>query len=138
MIGDVDDALRRRVMQRAMERKQGTVVWQCVITMHSYRLSVEERKELFQEAFSREVLQAIKPLIEVMDVTGIQHRDTVLPEAAEQHQWDVVDHCQLHHADIDMKDAEGRTPMLRAARKRDWEAVKALTKRGADPSLLDR
>ena len=137
MMYDVDDAVRRQVMQRAMERKQGTVVWQCVITMHGDRLSVEERKELFHRALSREVLQAIKPLIEVKDVTGIQHRDTVLPEAAEQHQWDVVDHCQLHHADIDMKDAEGHTPMHRAARKEDWEAVKALTKRGADPSLLD-
>lgn len=137
MIYDVDDAVRRQVMQRAMERKQGTVVWQCVITMHGDRLSVEERKELFHRALSREVLQAIKPLIEIKDVTGIQHRDTVLPEAAEQHQWDVVDHCQLHHADIDMKDAEGHTPIHRAARKEDWEAVKALTKRGADPSLLD-
>ena len=138
MMYDVDDAVRRQVMQRAMERKQGTVVWQCVITMHGDRLSVEERKELFQEALSREVLQAIKPLIEIKDVTGIQHRDTVLPQAAEQHQWDVVDHCQLHHADIDMKDAKGHTPMQRAARKGDWEAVKALTKRGADPSLMDR
>ena len=138
MMYDVDDAVRRQVMQRAMERKQGTVVWQCVITMHGDRLSVEQRKELFQEALSRQVLQAIKPLIEIKDATGIQHRDTVLPEAAEQHQWDVVDHCQLHHADIDMKDAEGHTPMHRAAQKEDWEAVKALTKRGADPSLLDR
>ena len=137
MMYDVDDAVRRRVMQRAMERKQGTVVWQCVITMHGDRLSVEERKELFQEALSREVLQAIKPLIEIKDAIGIQHRDSVLPEAAEQHQWDVVDHCQLHHADIDMKDSEGHTPMQRAARKEDWEAVKALTKRGAYPSLLD-
>ena len=137
MMYDVDDAVRRQVMQRAMERKQGTVVWQCVITMHGDRLSVEERKELFHRALSREVLQAIKPLIEIKDVTGIQHRDFVLPEAAEQHQWDVVDHCQLHHADIDMKDTEGHTPMQRAARKWDWEAVKALTKRGADPSLLD-
>ena len=67
----------------------------------------------------------------------MQTSDSVLPEAAEQHQWDVVDHCQLHHADIDMKDAEGHTPMHRAARKEDWEAVKALTKRGADPSLMD-
>ena len=137
MMYDVDDAVRRQMMQRAMERKQGTVVWQCVITMHGDRLSVEERKELFHRALSREVLQAIKPLIEIKDVTGIQHRDSVLPEAAERHQWDVVDHCQLHHADIDMKDAEGHTPMHRAARKKDWEAVKALTKRGADPSLLD-
>ena len=137
MMYDVDDAVRRQVMQRAMERKQGTVVWQCVITMHGDRLSVEERKELFHRALSREVLQAIKPLIDMKDVTGIQHRDTVLPEAAEQHQWDVVDHCQLHHADIDMKDAKGHTSMHRAARKEDWEAVKALTKRGADPSLLD-
>ena len=136
MMYDVDDAVRRQVMQRAMERKQGTVVWQCVITMHGDRLSVEERNKLFQEALSREVLQATKPLIEIKDVTGIQHRDSVLPEAAEQHQWDVVDHCQLHHADIDMKDAEGHTPMHRAARKEDWEAVKALTKRGAYPSLL--
>ena len=134
---DVDDAVRRQVMQRAMERKQGTVVWQCVITMHGDRLSVEERKELFHRALSREALQAIRPLIEVNDATGIQHCDTVLPEAAEQHQWDVVDHCQLHHADIDMKDSEGHTPMTRAARKEDWEAVMALTKRGADPSLLD-
>ena len=137
MMYDVDDAVRRRVMQRAIERKQGTVVWQCVITMHSDRLSVEERKKLFHRALSREVLHAIKPLIEVKDATGIQHRDTVLPEAAEQHLWDVVDHCQLHRADIDLKDAEGHTPMHRAARKEDWEAVKALTKRGADPSLLD-
>ena len=138
MMYDVDDAVRRQVMQRAMERKQGTVVWQCVITMHGDRLSVEERKELFHRALSREVLQAIKPLIEGKDVIGIQHRDSVLPEAAEQHQWDVVDHCQLHHADIDMKDAEGHTPMTRSARKEQWEAVKALTRRGADPSLLDR
>ena len=137
MMYDVDDAVRRQVMQRAMERKQGTVVWQCVITMHGDRLSVEERKELFHQALSREVLQAIKPLIEINDAIGIQHRDTVLPEAAEQHQWDVVDHCQLHHADIDMMDAKGHTPMQRAAQKEDWEAVKALTKRGADPSLLD-
>ena len=137
MMYDVDDAVRRQVMQRAMEKKQGTVVWQCVITMHGDQLSVEERKKLVQEAFSREVLQAIKPLIEVKDATGIQHRDTLLPVAAEQHQWDVVDHCQLHHADIDMKDDEGHTPMQRAARKEDWEAVKALTKRGAYPSLLD-
>ena len=137
MMYDVDDAVRRRVMQRAMERKQGTVVWQCVITMHGDRLSVVERKELFHRALSREALQAIRPLIEVNDATGIQHCDTVLPEAAEQHQWDVVDHCQLHHADIDMKDSEGHTPMTRAARKEDWEAVMALTKRGADPSLLD-
>ena len=136
MMYDVDDAVRRQVMQRAMERKQGTVVWQCVITMHGDRLSVEERNKLFQEALSREVLQAIKPLIEVKDATGIQHRDTVLPEAADQHLWDVVDHCQLHHADIDMKDAEGHTPTHRAAQKGDWEAVKALTKRGAYPSLL--
>ena len=120
MMYDVDNAVRRQVMQRAMERKQGTVVWQCVITMHSDRLSVEERKELFHRALSREVLHAIKPLIDIKDVTGIQHRNTDLPEAAEQHLWDVVDYCKFHRADINMEDSEGHTPIHKAAQKEDW------------------
>ena len=134
---NVDDAVRRQVLQRAMERRQGNVVWQCAITMQSHRLSVEEREELFQRALSLQVLQAIKPLIEEKNSTAVRYRDTVLPEAIDQHQWDVVDHCQLHHADIDMKDARGQTPMQTAAMKKDWLAVEALTRRGADPSLLD-
>ena len=134
---NVDDVVRRQVMQRAMERRQGSVVWQCIITMHGDRLSVEEKNQLFKQALTCQILQAIKPLIEEKNDNAIQRRDTVMLEAIEQHQWDVVDHCQLHRADIDMKDAEGNTPMHRAARQNDWEAVQALTKRGADSSLLD-
>ncbi|XP_070176384.1 uncharacterized protein [Littorina saxatilis] len=159
---NVDDDLRRQVMSRALELREGSVVWKCISTL-GYSLSVQEREELFQQAFYREIWQAVKPLIEENDDTGIKHRDIALLEAIEQHLWDVVDHCQRHHADINILDEEGHTPIHRAVRKRDqafcedeklewllsnepdwdqhwradWEAVKELTVRGADPSLLD-
>ena len=135
---DVGDALRRQVMQQALDRREGSVVWQCIINMEHDHLSVEERQELFHEAFNRENWQAVKPLVEVKDDTGLQHRDDALLEAIEQHQWDVVDHCLLFRANINMLDEDNHTPMHRMARKKDWEAVEELTKRGGDPNLIDK
>ena len=135
---DVGDALRRRVMQQALDRREGSVVWQCIINMEHDHLSVEERQELFHEAFNRENWQAVKPLVEVKDDTGIQHRDAALLESIEQHQWDVVDHCLLFRAKINMLDEDRHTPNHRMARKKDWEAVEELTKRRGDPNLLDK
>ena len=135
---DVGDALRRQVMQQALDRREGSVVWQCIINMEHDHLSVEERLELFHEAFNRENWQAVKPLVEVKDDTGIQHRDAALLESIEQHQWDVVDHCLLFRANINMLDEDGHTPMHRMAKKKDWEAVEELTKRRGDPNMLDK
>ena len=135
---DFDDALRRQVMKQALDRREGSVVWQCIIHMEHDHLSVEERQELFHEAFNRENWQAVKPLVEVKDDTGIQHRDDALLEAIEQHQWDVVDHCLLFRANINMLDEDNHTPMHRMARKDDWEAVEELTKRRGDPNSLDK
>ena len=135
---DVGDVVRRQVMQQALDRREGSVVWQCIINMERDHLSVEERQELFHEAFNRENWQAVKPLVEVKDDTGIQHRDDALLESIEQHQWDVVDHCLLFRANINMLDEDNHTPMHRMARKDDWEAVEELTKRRGDPNRLDK
>ena len=137
------DAVRLKVMQRAMERREGSVVGECISTMQHYRLSVKEREELFQQAISRGVLQAVKPLVEEKDETGIRHRDIAMLAAIEQRQWDVVDCCQLQGADIDMKDVYGETPLNREVRKEDfdtveWKAVEELLVRGADPNMLDK
>ncbi|XP_070186453.1 uncharacterized protein [Littorina saxatilis] len=133
---DVEDTLRRQVMVRALDCKEGSLVWKCISTL-GYRLSLEEREELFQEAFHREIWQAVKPLVEENNNTGNKHRDTAMLEAIQQHQWDVVDHCQRYHADINMVDDDGQTAMHRAARAQDWEAVKELAERGGDASMLD-
>ncbi|XP_070178172.1 uncharacterized protein [Littorina saxatilis] len=127
---------KKKMMFRALRMREGSVVWQCINTLRR-TLSEEERVNIFHLAFNRKVWQAVKPLVEIKDETGIRHRDTALLEAIEQHQWDVVDHCQRHHADINMKDDDGHTPIHRAARKGDWEAVKELTVRDGDPNLLD-
>jgi hypothetical protein len=144
----VDDDMKHQVIQRAMESREGSVVWRCLSTMQHYHPSVEEREKLFQQAMDRGIRQLVKPLIEEKDSTGIQHRDTALLEAIEQRQWDVVDYCQLYDADIDMKDERGETPLNREARKarwekgearkREWKAVDELVVRGADPNLLDK
>jgi hypothetical protein len=144
----VDDDMKHQVIQRAMESREGSVVWRCLSTMQHYRPSVEEREKLFQQAMDRGMWQLVKPLMEKKDSTGIQHRDTALLAAIEQRQWDVVDYCQLYDADIDMKDECGETPLNRearktkwkavGARKEEWNAVEELVVRGADPNLLDK
>ncbi|XP_070200829.1 uncharacterized protein [Littorina saxatilis] len=132
----ISEKRRTEMMYRALMMREGSVVWQCINSLQR-PLPSEQRENIFQLAFKREVWQAVKPLVEKKDETGIRHRDTALLEAIEQHQWDVVDHCQRHHADINMKDKHGHTPIHRAARKKDWEAVKELTMRDGDPNLLD-
>jgi ankyrin repeat protein len=138
----VDDDMRHQVMQRAMESREGSVVWRCLSTMQHYRPSEEEREKLFQQAMDCGMWQLQKLLIEEKDNTGIRHRDTALLKAIEQRQWDVVDYCQLYDADIDMKDEHGETPLNREARwwnpGKEWKAVEELVVRGADPNLLDK
>jgi hypothetical protein len=134
---DVGDETRRQVMQRALDRREGSVVWRCISIMQNYRLYEKERIDLFKHAFSRGIWQIVKSLVEIKDDTGVQHRDTVLPTAIDQHQWDVVDFCQLHGADINMQDENKETPLNRAARKSDWEAVDELLVREGNPNILD-
>jgi hypothetical protein len=50
---DVGDVVRQEVMRRAIERREGSVVWRCINTMQHHRLSKEDRETLFQQAFYR-------------------------------------------------------------------------------------
>jgi hypothetical protein len=50
---DVGDEVRQQIMQRAMERREGSVVWRCISTMQYDHLTEEERKTMFQQAFQR-------------------------------------------------------------------------------------
>ena len=124
----VDDAVRRQVMSQAMERGEGSVVSQCLSTMQQ-QLSDTERDVIFQQAVVTHVLQAVKPLVEEKDVTGLRHRDIALLEAMEQCQWDVVDHCLQHGAVVNMRDEEGRSFMQKLLQGK-WQAVEELAKRG--------
>ena len=133
---DVGDAVRRQILQHAMERKEGSMVAHFLGTTHG-RLSVEEREVLFQQSLSRGVWQALKPLVQEKDSTGIAHRDIAMQKAAEQGQWDVVDHCERYYADINKHNSDGDTPLLRAARRADWKAVEELVRRGCDQFVLD-
>ena len=133
---DVGDTVRQQVMQSAVQEREGSLVWHCIITMSSH-LSAEEREALFQNAMSRENWQAVKPLVEVKDSTGRAHRDAAMQKATELRLWDLVDQCQRHHADINVQDAAGNTALNRAALEEDWRAVKELARRDSDQSLLD-
>jgi ankyrin repeat protein len=134
---NVDDETRRKVIKWAMDKGEGSVVWRCMSTMHE-QPSVVERNKFFEEAFSRGMWQALKPLVEFADETGIQHRTTAFLAGIEKHQWDVVDHCHIHGADLGMADEFGDSPLNRAARSADWDAVEALAIRGADINRRDR
>jgi hypothetical protein len=134
----VDDDIKQQVMQRAMESREGSVVWRCLRALQHYHPSVEERKKLFQQAMYRGMWQLVKPLVEEKDSTGIRHRDIALLKSIEQRQWDVVDYCQLHGANIDMKDRHGESPLNRETRQKDWKAVRDLVVKGADTNWLDR
>jgi hypothetical protein len=100
----VNDHIKHQVIQCALAKREGSLVWRCLSTMQQYYPSVHERNVLFRIALKRGMWQLLKPLIEIKDNTGIRHRDTALLAAIEQRQWDVVDYCQLNGADIDMKD----------------------------------
>jgi hypothetical protein len=82
--------------------------------------------------------QAVKPLIEFVDEMGIQQRDLSMKVAIEEHQWDMVDHCQLRcYADINKHEPYDDNPLKTAAKNRDWEAVEELVCRDGDQSELD-
>ncbi|KAL8599892.1 hypothetical protein ACOMHN_016237 [Nucella lapillus] len=135
----VDDAVRCQVMQCAFQRREGALFWHCLTTMDNEgRLSVETRVRLFHQAISRDIWQAVKPLVEEKDDSGIHCRDMAFLEAIEQHLWDVVDHCQILGADINMEDENGETPLHREARKKEWKAVEEIVFRDGKPNLLDK
>ncbi|KAL8570161.1 hypothetical protein ACOMHN_030957 [Nucella lapillus] len=135
----VDDAARCQVMQWAFQRRAGALFWHCLSNMkNEEQLSVETRVRLFHQAISRDIWQAIKPLVEEKDDLGIQCRDVAFLEAIEQHLWDVVDHCQFLGADINMEDENGETPLHREARKKEWKAVEEIVFRDGKPNLLDK
>ncbi|KAL8615249.1 hypothetical protein ACOMHN_050290 [Nucella lapillus] len=135
----VDDAVRCQVMQWAFQRRAGALFWHCLTNLkNEEQLSVETRVKLFHQAISRDIWQAVKPLVEEQDDPGIQCRDVAFLEAIEQHLWDVVDHCQMFGADINMEDENGETPLHREARKEEWKAIEEIVFRDSKPNLLDK
>jgi hypothetical protein len=147
----VDDDLKHRVVQRAMKSREGSVVWRCLSTMQYYQPSVEDRERWFDQAIDRGMWQLVKPLVEIKDSTGVQHRDKAFLMAIKQRQWDVVDYCQLCGADIDMKDNNGNTALFNEITRedwshgvgswgvcrKDWKAIKELVRRGAKTNIAD-
>nr|KAG5702014.1 hypothetical protein BaRGS_015749 [Batillaria attramentaria] len=132
----LDDTERRRVMQAALDKKEGSVVAHGISVMEG-RLSVEEREVMYDQALSQGVWQAVKRLVEEKDNTGIAQRDKALVSAVEHRQWDIVAHCELHGADMDKQDSDGDTMLLRAVKDSDFEAVTELVQLGANQFLAD-
>nr|KAG5695610.1 hypothetical protein BaRGS_032250 [Batillaria attramentaria] len=132
----LDDTERRRVMQAALDKKEGSVVAHGISVMEG-RLSVEEREVMFDQALSHGVWQAVKRLVEEKDSTGVAQSDKALKNAVEQHRWDMVDHCDKHGADINKRDAEGATLLHNNTRRKDWDTVEGLLHHGADTNLPD-
>ncbi len=66
------------------------------------------------------------------------HRDTLpLHFAARRGQMDIVDLLCRHGADIDARDAQGRTAVAQAAMSGEGKTIAALLKRGADIDVAD-
>nr|KAG5692579.1 hypothetical protein BaRGS_024139 [Batillaria attramentaria] len=133
----LDDTERRRVMQAALEKKEGSVVAHGISVMEG-RLSVEEREVMYNQALSQGVWQAVKRLVEEKDNTGMAQRDKALIAAVEQHRWDMVDHCDKHGADINKRDTEGDTLLHQKIKQKDRDRAMGLLHHGADPNLPDR
>ncbi|KAL8570762.1 hypothetical protein ACOMHN_006912 [Nucella lapillus] len=135
----VDNAVRCQVMQWAFQMREGALFWHCLTNMDNEDpLSMETRVKLFHQAISRDIWQAVKPLIEEKDRAIIQCRDVGFLEAIDQHLWDVVDHCQVLGADINMEDDNGETPLHREARKKEWKAIEEIVFREGKPNMLDK
>nr|KAG5695605.1 hypothetical protein BaRGS_032245 [Batillaria attramentaria] len=73
----LDDTERRRVMQAALDKKEGSVVAHGISVMEG-RLSVEEREVMYDQALSQGVWQAVKRLVEEKDDTGMTQSDKAL------------------------------------------------------------
>lgn len=66
------------------------------------------------------------------------HRDTLpLHFAARRGQMDIVDLLCRHGADIDARDAQGRTAVAQAVLAGEGKTIAALLKRGADADVAD-
>ena len=128
---DIGDDVRRRVLETALDRREGSVVWQALSSM-GQRVSEAERRALFQRARRHKVWQAMRPLVEAKDSTGLAHRDTAILDALGHHQWDVVEHCERFYADINTKDSYGRTALQTAIRTADFEGVEGIVRLGGD------
>jgi ankyrin repeat protein len=63
--------------------------------------------------------------------------DTRLHDAATAGDLEAIDRLLAEGADIDGRDAAGRTPVLAATHARQAEAVRALFAAGADPDIRD-
>nr|KAG5703799.1 hypothetical protein BaRGS_009597 [Batillaria attramentaria] len=113
----LDDTERRRAMQVALDKKEGSVVAHGMSVLEG-RLSVEERKALFKHALSHGMWQAVKRLVEEKDSTGIAQRDEALVAAVEHNQWDIVDHCQRHefHGNLNQRDPDGHSALYKLIR----------------------
>ncbi|KAK7091754.1 hypothetical protein V1264_009397 [Littorina saxatilis] len=133
---DVDDDLRRQIMQHAMDNREGSMASTFIRTMHGC-LIIQEREDLFQMAVSNEIWQAVKPLVEETDHTGLAHRDVAMREAVQHCQWDLVDHCERHYATVNVTAQDGRTLLHKAADASDWSAVQKLVWRDGDQSVTD-
>ena len=133
---DIGDDVRRRVLETALDRREGSVVWQALSSMDQ-PVSEAERRAMFQRARRHKMWQTMRPLMEATDSTGLAHRDTTMLDALRHRQWDVVEHCERLYADINIKDSYGRTALQTAIRKLDFEGVEGIVRLGGDQFPLD-
>ena len=133
---DIGDDVRRRVLETALDRREGSVVWQALSSM-GQPVSEAERRAMFQRARRHKMWQAMRPLMEATDSTGLAHRDTTMLDALGHRQWDVVEHCERLGADINLKDSYGRTALQTAIRNIDYEGVEGIVRLGGDQFPLD-
>jgi hypothetical protein len=129
--GACDDDELERVLKLGMDHREGSVVWHCVTTMPQGKVTPERSRQLLERAWCRQTWQAVMFLL-ISDLAA-----DVLQSAVDHAQWDLVDHCQAHGADINATDERGDTCLHTAARRRQWKAVRELVSRDAEPNMAD-
>nr|KAG5685370.1 hypothetical protein BaRGS_013836 [Batillaria attramentaria] len=114
----LDDTERRRVMQTALDKKEGSVVAHGISIMEG-RLSVEEREVMFDQALGQGVWQAVKRLVEEKDNTGMAQRDKALIAAVEQHRDIVILHMLYESGACSNKELHQELMRNEASQDRD-------------------
>nr|KAG5696377.1 hypothetical protein BaRGS_028372 [Batillaria attramentaria] len=134
---DVDDVVRRRILQQAIDKREGSVAAHCISIIRD-RMSVDERESIFKRVLAEDQWLVVRPLVEEQDSTGADQRVRAFLAAIERERWDDVDHCVHHGADIDMKDEDGHTLLQKYAREKCWSKVEGLVRLGASQSMVDK
>jgi ankyrin repeat protein len=131
--GENDDAELEHMLQVAMHRREGSLVWHCVKALLESKLPRETCLKLLMRAWSKQTWQGVMCLLNARPHAA---RD-VLHSAVEHAQWDLLDHCQIHGADINAKNDHGETFLQTAARRSQWKSVYELVSRDAEPDMAD-